>query len=59
MEGRTIITVAHRLSTIRDYDRIIVMDRGSVVETGSYDELLQNRGLFYELSEGKKRRGVN
>lgn len=46
----TIITVAHRLSTIRDYDRIIVMDAGIVIETGNYDELVRRKGAFYRLA---------
>lgn len=46
----TRIVVAHRLSTIRDVHRIIVMDRGKVVEQGSYDELLEQGGLFSRLA---------
>jgi ATP-binding cassette, subfamily B, bacterial len=42
--------VAHRLSTIRDADRIIVMDAGRVVEEGAYEELMARRGLFHELA---------
>lgn len=48
--GRTTLIVAHRLSTVRDADRIVVMNKGQIVEIGSYDELLQKRGAFYELS---------
>jgi len=46
---RTIILVAHRLSTLRDADRILVFDRGRIVEVGSYDELLERGGVFTEL----------
>ena len=46
----TRIVVAHRLSTIEDCDRIIVMDKGSVVEVGSYEELMEARGLFYRMA---------
>jgi ATP-binding cassette subfamily C protein len=46
----TRIVVAHRLSTIRDVHRIVVMDRGKVVEQGSYEELQQQNGLFARLA---------
>lgn len=49
IKGRTTFIVAHRLSTIRDADRIVVMDNGKCVETGSYDELMAKKGKFYEL----------
>lgn len=50
----TRIVVAHRLSTIRHCDRIIVLDGGKIVEDGSYDELLQRGGLFAELVERQR-----
>lgn len=46
----TRIVIAHRLSTIIKCDRIIVLDKGNIVEQGSYDELMNNHGLFYELA---------
>lgn len=49
IKGRTTFIVAHRLSTIRDADRIIVMQEGECVEVGTYDELIAKRGKFYEL----------
>jgi len=47
--GRTSLIIAHRLSTIRHVDRIIVMHRGRIAETGSHEELLQHRGIYYNL----------
>ena len=47
--GRTTFIVAHRLSTIRNADRIIVMENGACVEQGTYDELMQKQGKFFEL----------
>ncbi len=49
IKGRTTFIVAHRLSTIRDADRIVVMENGEAVEIGTYDELMEKRGKFYEL----------
>ena len=46
---RTTILVAHRLSTLKDADRIVVFDEGRIVEVGKYDELVQQGGLFTEL----------
>src|SRR5439155_312235 len=46
---RTTILVAHRLSTLRDADRILVFDAGRIVEIGTFDELLQRGGVFTEL----------
>jgi ATP-binding cassette, subfamily B, bacterial len=48
-EGRTSIVISHRLSTIRDADRIIVLSEGRVVESGTPTELLARRGHFYRL----------
>ena len=49
MRGRTSFVIAHRLSTIRDADLILVMNNGSIVETGSHNELLDRRGFYAEL----------
>lgn len=49
-EGRTVLTIAHRLSTIRNAQKIIVVGNQSILEQGSYDELISNRkGIFRDL----------
>jgi ABC-type multidrug transport system fused ATPase/permease subunit len=49
MAGKTVIAIAHRLSTVMDMDRLIVLDKGSVVADGSHGELLARGGLYAEL----------
>ena len=49
MEGKTVIAIAHRLSTIAAMDRLVIMDHGAIVETGSHTELLARGGLYAEL----------
>lgn len=49
MQGRTTLIVAHRLSTIQNADKIIVMHKGKIIEEGTHQELLTNRGMYYKL----------
>jgi len=52
LQGRTTLLIAHRLSTVRRADRVVVLDQGRIVETGSHDELLQREnGLFARLHQ--------
>ena len=50
----TRIVVAHRLSTIRNCDRILVLDNGSIIEDGTYDELIELGGFFAQLVERQR-----
>ena len=49
MEGRTTFIVAHRLSTIKEADVILVMKNGKIIEQGNHEELLEKRGFYYKL----------
>lgn len=53
MQGRTTFVIAHRLSTVRNADLIIVMEQGCIIEQGSHEELLALRGKYYQLYMGK------
>jgi ABC-type multidrug transport system fused ATPase/permease subunit len=49
MEGRTSFVIAHRLSTIRNADQVLVLVKGAIVERGRHEELLAQRGVYYDL----------
>ncbi|HET7746174.1 MAG TPA: hypothetical protein VFM29_02670, partial [Vicinamibacteria bacterium] len=51
MRGRTTLVIAHRLATVRNADRIIVLDQGEVKETGTHDELMKKSGLYRRLHD--------
>ncbi|MFZ7131647.1 MAG: ABC transporter ATP-binding protein [Eubacteriales bacterium] len=52
MEGRTVFVIAHRLSTIRNAKAIIVLENGEIIERGSHDDLLKEKGRYYQLNTG-------
>ena len=54
MKNRTTFVIAHRLSTVRNANAIMVLEHGEIIERGSHDELLQMKGRYYELYTGKK-----
>ncbi len=56
--GRTVVVVAHRLSTVKNADRIVVIDGGTVVESGSHAELIANQGAYYNLVKNQLELGA-
>lgn len=52
MHGRTVFVIAHRLSTIRNSDVIMVLDQGRIIERGSHEQLLKEKGKYYQLYTG-------
>jgi ATP-binding cassette subfamily B protein len=56
--GKTVIIVAHRLSTVRDADAIVVMDDGRIVETGSHSDLIAKKGAYFKLVKNQLELGT-
>lgn len=56
--GRTVVVVAHRLSTVKNADQIIVLDKGKVVETGNHSSLIEKRGTYYHLVKNQLELGT-
>ncbi len=52
MEGRTVFVIAHRLSTVQNSDVIMVLDHGKIIERGSHDQLISEKGVYYQLYTG-------
>ena len=49
LKGKTVIVIAHRLSTIRKMNRIVVLDHGKIIEQGSHEDLIDQKGLYAKL----------
>ena len=54
MTGRTVFVIAHRLSTVRNANAIMVLENGEIIERGSHEDLLALKGRYYELYTGMK-----
>ena len=52
MEGRTVFVIAHRLSTVRNSNAIMVLDHGRIIERGDHDSLIAQKGVYYKLYTG-------
>ena len=53
MRGRTTFVIAHRLSTVRNANAIIVLEHGQIIERGNHDDLIAQKGRYYQLYTGK------
>ena len=52
MKGRTVFVIAHRLSTVKNSDVIMVLENGTIIERGNHDKLIEQKGKYYQLYTG-------
>lgn len=52
MKGKTVFLIAHRLSTIQDAEAIMVLDHGRIIERGTHEDLIKQKGMYYQLYTG-------
>ena len=52
MKNRTVFVIAHRLSTVRNADMIIVLEHGTIIEQGTHEQLMEEQGRYYQLYTG-------
>ena len=59
MQGRTTIVIAHRLSTVRNAEQIVVLSEGRVAEQGTHGDLMRRRGLYWNLNQVQQRAAMD
>ena len=52
MKGRTVFVIAHRLSTVKNSDVIMVLEKGNIIERGNHEDLIAKKGVYYQLYTG-------
>jgi ABC-type multidrug transport system fused ATPase/permease subunit len=59
MQGRTTIVIAHRLSTVRNADQIVVLSEGGIAEQGTHSELMRQQGIYWKLNQVQQRAAMD